>query len=306
MNPEVSVIIPTYNRRAMVREAIDSVLAQTAAGFELIVVDDGSSDGTGEDLARFSAEHSDTIRIEHTTNRGPAAARNRGVAMARAPLIAFLDSDDLWAPKKLGRHLEFMCENPGCAISQTDEIWIRNGRRVNPGMRHRKRAGDFFIESLRTCLVSPSAVLMTKKLFDSIGGFDEDMSAAEDYDLWLRIQVEHEIGLLDEPLVTRRGGHPDQLSATIPAIDRFRVLVLVKLLSADSLSPERRRATTQVLIEKCRIYAAGLARRGRIDAARRYEWIADQAGQWQIRAVPEIGCAIGSLRETLGGISHER
>ncbi len=297
MNPEVSVIIPTYNRRVMVREAINSVLAQTAAPFELIVVDDGSSDGTAEDLARLGAESG--IRIERMANRGPAAARNRGVAIARAPLIAFLDSDDLWAPTKLERQLAFMSENPGCAISQSDETWIRNGRRVNPGMRHRKRAGNFFVESLRTCLVSPSAVLMRKRLFDSIGGFDEDMTAAEDYDLWLRIQVDHEIGLLDEPLVTRRGGHPDQLSATTPAIDRFRILALSKLLGDDLLDPERRLATTQVIVEKCRIYAAGLVRRGRIDQARLYQWVADQAGGWQSRAVPEIGCAVASMRAML-------
>ena len=305
MNPEVSVIIPTYNRRAMVREAIDSVLAQTAASFELIVVDDGSTDGTAEDLARLGAERAETVRIEHTANRGPAAARNRGGAIALAPLVAFLDSDDLWLPEKLERHLEFMRENPGCAISQTNETWVRNGRRINPGMRHRKRAGDFFVESLRTCLISPSAVLMRRELFDSVGGFDEDMRAAEDYDLWLRIQVEHEIGLLDEPLVTRRGGHPDQLSITTQAIDRFRILALAKLLGLDSLTPERRLATTEVLIEKCRIYAAGLARRGRIDAARRYESIAKQAVGWQTRAVPEIGCAIGSMRNMIRGISYE-
>jgi len=123
--------------------------------------------------------------------------------------------------------------------------------------------------------------------------------------LWLRIQVEHEIGLLDEALTTRRAGHPDQLSAATPAIDRFRILALAKLLGLDSLSPERRSATTVVLIEKCRIYAAGLARRGRIDAARRYESIAEQASRWQTRPVPEIGCAITLLREMLRGISHE-
>ena len=305
MKPEVAVIIPTYNRRAMVREAIDSVLTQTMTSFELIVVDDGSTDGTAEDLARLRTEHAKTVRVEHTENRGPAAARNRGVAMARAPLVAFLDSDDLWAPEKLERHLEFMRANPDYAISQTNETWIRNGRRVNPGMRHRKRSGDFFVDSLRTCLVSPSAVLMRKELFDSIGGFDEDMRAAEDYDLWLRIQLEHEIGLLDEPLTTRRGGHPDQLSATTPAIDRFRILALAKLLGGDSLSQERRFATTEVLIEKCQIYAAGLARRGRIDAARRYEWVAEQANRWQTRPVPEIGCVIGWMRDMIRGISHE-
>ena len=132
-----------------------------------------------------------------------------------------------------------MRANPDCAISQTDEIWIRNGRRVNPGLRHRKRAGDIFIDSLRTCLISMSAAMMRTDLFRSLGGFDEIMMAAEDYDLWLRILIDHEAGLLDEPLVTRRGGHPDQTSATTPAIDRFRILALTKLLADDRLSAVR-------------------------------------------------------------------
>ena len=260
MTPAVSVIIPTYNRRAMLIEAIDSVLAQTARGFELIVIDDGSTDGTNGagQLARLA----ETIRFERIDHRGPAAARNRGVALARAPLIAFLDSDDLWSPAKLERQLAFMSANPGCAISQTDEIWIRNGRRVNPGMRHRKRAGDIFIDSLRTCLISTSAVMMRTDLFRSLGGFDELMTAAEDYDLWLRILIDHEAGLLDEPLVTRRGGHPDQTSATTPALDRFRILALTKLLADDRLSASRRSSAVEVLAEKCRIYAGGLRRRG--------------------------------------------
>ena len=297
MTPEVSVIIPAYNRCAMLLEAIASVLAQSAPAFELIVIDDGSTDGTSENerLRRMS----ETIRIERIDHRGPAAARNRGVALARAPLIAFLDSDDLWSPTKLERQLAFMRDNPGCAISQTSEIWIRNGRRVNPGHRHRKRAGDIFIDSLRTCLIGMSSVMIRAELFRSSGGFDEHMTAAEDYDLWLRILIDHEAGLLDEPLVTRRGGHPDQTSATTPALDRFRVLALAKLLADNRLSPARRTSVVEVLAEKCRIYARGLRRRGRIDEARLYEWIADQARGWDTRAAPEIGCAVESMRSML-------
>ena len=298
MTPEVSVIIPTYNRCAMLLEAIDSVLAQSVTAFELIVIDDGSTDGTAEHLKRFGK----SIRIERIEHGGPAAARNRGVALAHAPLIAFLDSDDLWAPTKLERQLAFMCANPACVISQTDEIWIRNGRRVNPGARHRKRAGDIFIDSLRTCLISMSATMMRTDLFRSLGGFDEIMLAAEDYDLWLRILIDHEAGLLDEPLVTRRGGHPDQTSATTPAIDRFRILALTKLLADDRLSPMRRAAVVEVLAEKCHIYAGGLARRGRTDQARLYESIGDQAHSWP---PPEIGCAIKSIRSALDEIPHE-
>lgn len=303
MTPEVSVIIPTYNRRAMLLEAIDSVLAQSNPAFELIVVDDGSTDGTGEtEQLRRLAE---TIRVERIDHRGPAAARNRGVAIARAPLVAFLDSDDLWSPAKLERQLAFMRDNPGCAISQTGEIWIRNGRRVNPGRRHRKRAGDIFIDSLRTCLIGMSSVMMRTDLFRSSGGFDEHMTAAEDYDLWLRILIGHEAGLLDEPLVTRRAGHPDQTSATTPALDRFRILALAKLLADGGLYPARRTSVVEVLAEKCRIYARGLMRRGRIDEARLYESIAGRARGWDTRADPEIGCAVESMRSMRGEIPHE-
>jgi glycosyltransferase involved in cell wall biosynthesis len=297
MTPEVSVVIPTYNRCSMLLEAVDSVLAQTSEAFELIVIDDGSTDGTAEHLTRLGKP----IQIERIEHSGPAAARNRGAELACAPLIAFLDSDDLWAPTKLERQLAFMRANPGCAISQTNEIWMRNGCRVNPGLRHRKRAGDIFIDSLRTCLISMSATMMRADLFRSLTGFDEIMSAAEDYDLWLRILIDHEAGLLDEPLVTRRGGHPDQTSTTT-AIDRFRILALTKLLADDRLSPERRTVVIEVLAEKCRIYAGGLTRRGRIDQAHLFERVAYQAQN--LRAA-EIGGAIKSIRSALDEISHE-
>jgi glycosyltransferase involved in cell wall biosynthesis len=302
MTPQVSVIIPTYNRRAMVREAIDSVLAQSFRAFELIVVDDGSTDPTDQELSQRTDDRIRFHRIEH---RGPAAARNCGVELANAPMIAFLDSDDLWAPDKLERQVAFMRANPACAISQTDEIWIRDGRRVNPGTRHRKRAGDIFIDSLRTCLISMSATMMRADLFRSLGGFDEIMSAAEDYDLWLRILIDHEAGLLDEPLVTRRGGRPDQTSAATPALDRFRILALAKLLAEERLSAARRIAIAEVLAEKCRIYAGGLRRRDRIEAARLYEFVGGRAQRWIQGPFSEIACAIDSMRSALREIQHE-
>ena len=291
MAPEVSVIIPTHNRRSMVCEAIASVLAQRDAGFELIVVDDGSTDGTSEMLADI-----DDVTVERTERRGPAAARNRGVAMARAPLIAFLDSDDLWAPDKLHRQLAFMREFPDCAISQTSEIWIRDGHRVNPGLRHLKRTGDIFLDSLRTCLISPSAVILKADLFRALGGFDEDLAAAEDYDLWLRILVDHEAGLLIEPLVTRRAGHPDQLSSSIPAIDRFRVIALMKLLAGSRLSEPRRQAVVEVLVEKCGILAQGARRRGLPSWAACHE---NAAAIAQSGKVNSIFGALETMREML-------
>jgi len=176
---------------------------------------------------------------------------------------------------------------------------------VNPGHRHRKRAGDIFIDSLRTCLIAMSSVMMRTDLFRSSGGFDEHLAAAEDYDLWLRILIDHEAGLLDEPLVTHRAGHPDQLSATTPALDRFRILTLTKLLADDRLSPARRTAVVEVLAGKCRIYARGLRRRGKIEEVRLYERVADQARGWLMRAVPEIGCAVESMRSMVREIPHD-
>lgn len=299
MAPEISVIIPTYNRRPMVREAIDSVLPQHDADFELIVVDDGSTDGTYETLASI-----DGVTVARTEHRGVAAARNYGVTLAHAPLIAFLDSDDLWVPDKLHRQLAFMREFPDCAISQSSEVWIRDGRRVNPGLRHLKRAGDIFVDSLRTCLISPSAVILRTALFRNLGGFDEDLAAAEDYDLWLRILVDHEAGLLDEPMVARRAGHRDQLSSSIPAIDRFRVLALMKLLASDGLTSTRRDAVVEVLIEKCGILAQGAHRRRRMPEWNLYENVA-AAAQSKLRADDTLFQMISTMRKILVGAVRE-
>jgi glycosyltransferase involved in cell wall biosynthesis len=264
MTPEISVIIPTHNRRAMLREALASVVAQRGANFEVIVVDDGSTDGTWQDLSGYDLfpQH-DNIRAVRTERCGPAAARNRGIAMARGRLIAFLDSDDLWMPEKLARQSLLMRNNPDCALSQTGERWLRDGRRVNPGRRHRKRSGDIFTDALRTCLISPSAAILRRELLDEVGGFDEDMAACEDYDLWLRILARHEVGLLDEPLAVRRAGHPGQLSATVAALDRFRILALAKLLTDTSLGAAKRTAAAEAMAGKCLIYGKGLARRSR-------------------------------------------
>jgi len=292
--PQVSVIIPTHNRLAMLREAIDSVLAQRDVTFELIVIDDGSTDGTPAFLDELTHRTS-LARFERTTHRGPAAARNRGVEFARAPFVAFLDSDDLWTPSKLARQLEFMRQNRACEIAQCQETWVRDGRRVNPGTRHLKQSGDIFLASLRTCLISNSAVMISTGLFRALGGFDELMGAAEDYDLWLRILVDREVGLLDECLVTRRGGHSDQLSA-MPAIDRFRILALMKLLASDRLAGDRRIAVSDVLAEKCCIYGNGLRRRGNIAAADFHDRIAARAQGWRFELDPEIVSALGEMR----------
>jgi glycosyltransferase involved in cell wall biosynthesis len=268
-NPAVSVIIPTYNRGWILREAVDSVLNQDFTDFELIVVDDGSTDDTGEILATYGR----SVIALRQPNRGVSAARNRGIAEARAQLVALLDSDDLWLPQKLSRQVDFFKINPEALICQTEETWVRNGVRVNPKKRHRKFSGMIFEASLALCLVSPSAVMMRRELFDRVGLFDRRLPACEDYDLWLRVSCRYPVYLIDEPLIIKRGGHADQLSKAA-GLDRYRIAAIRKLLDSGTLSESQSRAAVRTLKGKCMIYAAGCRKRGRGDEANYYEGLA--------------------------------
>jgi len=270
----VSVIIPTYNRGWILKEAIDSVLAQDYKDFELIVVDDGSTDNTREILDSYGRD----IIVLRQTNQGVSAARNRGIAEARGRLVAFLDSDDIWLPRKLLRQVDFFNSTPAAVVNQTEEIWIRNGVRVNPKNRHRKPSGMIFERSLGLCLVSPSAVMIPKNLFNAVGVFDENLPACEDYDLWLRISCRYPVHLIDTPLILKRGGHADQLSKT-PGLDRFRIQSLEKIIASGRLTKSQSRAAVFKLRDKCAIYAGGCRKRGREAEAKYYEALAESMGQ---------------------------
>jgi len=272
-NPKISVIIPTFNRGWVVREALDSVLEQDYRNFELIVVDDGSTDDTGSILSAYGQR----LKVVTQPNRGVSAARNRGIAAARGDLIALLDSDDYWLPQKLAVQVEFFRQHPAVEICQTEEIWIRNAARVNPGKRHRKPSGDIFEPSLELCLVSPSAVMMRPQVFHRYGLFDEELPACEDYDLWLRISCKIPVYLIDMPLIVKRGGHADQLSRQ-PSLDRYRIQSLANLLHRRSLNEDQRKAAVKILNHKCRIYANGCLKRGRASEAHQYRTLAKTFG----------------------------
>jgi glycosyltransferase involved in cell wall biosynthesis len=260
--PLVSVIIPTYNRARMIKEAVDSVLAQDFKDFELIVVDDGSTDNTSDVLSSYA----DDISIFYQENKGVSAARNRGIAEASGQFIAFLDSDDLWLPKKLTTQVEFFNQTPDALICQTAEVWIRNGIRVNPKKRHKKFSGIIFEPSLALCLVSPSAVMMRQELLDSAGSFDETLPVCEDYDLWLRISCRFPVYLIEIPLIIKRGGHDDQLSKGA-GLDKFRIKAIEKIIKTGILSDGQHQAALNMLKNKCDIYAAGCRKRGREEEA---------------------------------------
>ncbi len=262
----VSVVIPTHNRGWIIREAIDSVLGQDFKAFEIIVVDDGSTDNTQDVLSSCR----DRIKVIKQENRGVSAARNEGIISSSGTYIAFLDSDDLWLPGKLETQCEFFRKTPNALICQTEEIWVRNGKRVNPGKRHKKVSGFFFDKSLELCMVSPSAVMIRRDLFDMCGLFDETLPACEDYDMWLRINCRHPIHLIATPLIVKRGGHRDQLSM-MHSLDKYRIRSIKKLLEGDLLTEVQRKLAVKVMTEKCLLYTEGCRKRGRWDEALEYE-----------------------------------
>jgi len=276
----VSVIIPTFNRAQQVRRAISSVLFQTFRDYEILVVDDGSTDETSTALTVFQPH----IRyLPHPKNLGVSAARNAGIRASKAPLIAFLDSDDYWLPEKLAVQVVFFEGRPEAVACQTEELWIRKGVRVNPGTRHRKPSGDIFAASLRLCLVSPSAVMLKRSLLDEVGLFDEEMPVCEDYDLWLRVSSRYPIHLIESSMVVKEGGAPDQLSRSVPGMDRFRIRAIARLLDGGRLTEGQAEAALKELTRKCRIYGMGCLKRGKKEEGEYYFQLPERIGKPLIR-----------------------
>ena len=267
--PLISVIIPTFNRAQTIQHAIDSVLVQTFSDFELIVVDDGSTDDTSIVINKLYP----TIRYYRQDNAGPAAARNAGIRLARGRYIAFLDSDDQWLKTKLEEQINVFRENPDIKICHTEEIWIRRGVRVNPKKIHRKYGGWIYQKCLPLCVISPSSVMIHRDVFDDVGYFDESMIVCEDYDLWLRVCSKYPVAFIEKPLIIKFGGHEDQLSRKYWGMDRFRVKALEKILLTQNLSDKDRMATIKMLAQKCDILINGFAKRNKNSEAERYQQI---------------------------------
>lgn len=276
MCPVVSVIIPVYNRREQLLRAIASVQKQQFTHFELIVVDDGSDEDLGGVIPCDSNSVPTTRYMRLPLRSGVAFARNRGVEVARGEWIAFLDSDDTWLPDKLTQQLAWLQRNPSIQILQSREHWIRNGVRVNPPKSHEKFGGNLFAASIERCMITPSSVIMRKRFFEGNGCFNETFPACEDYDLWLRITAKHPVGFIDKTHLVRYGGHDDQLSATVPALDRFRVRSLLGLLLHGSLCEEQKVLVRKNLVKRAAIVAQGYYKRENREMYERFSAIAEQ------------------------------
>ncbi|MCP3689198.1 MAG: glycosyltransferase family 2 protein [Gammaproteobacteria bacterium] len=255
---KITVVIPSYNRVQSLIRAIDSVLAQSSPVDEIIVVDDGSEDDTASQIAtRFPQ-----VNYFYQQNSGVSAARNYGIRRAQYNWIALLDSDDSWLPNKIEKVREKQQQHPDYLLFHSDEIWIRNGIRVNAMHKHRKSGGWVFRQCLPLCVISPSAVVINRELLDDVGMFDESLPACEDYDLWLRICHQYPVYYIDRPLITKYGGHDDQLSRRYWGMDRFRIHALRNLLASNVLSEDNRQPAQAMLAQKLEILLKGAKKHG--------------------------------------------
>ncbi len=254
----ISVVIPTYNRRELLPRAIGSVLNQTRAPREIIVVDDGSTD----DTAQIVGNDFPQVELILQENQGVSAARNSGIKTAPGDWLAFLDSDDAWLPHKLEKQLDMLVRHPEMKICHTGETWLKNDRQVGQKKKHQKPSGWIFQKCLELCAISPSSVLIKREVFDTVGLFDESLPACEDYDLWVRISARYEVHCVEEPLTVKYGGHPGQLSCQW-GLDRYRIHALCKILDSGRINRDDVRAVHQVLSQKCHIYALGALKRGK-------------------------------------------
>jgi O-antigen biosynthesis protein len=227
MPPKVSVVIPVFNRPEAVRRAIASVLAQTQQDFEIIVVDDGSTDTTAASIAAIADPRITLVR--HEKKQGGSAARNTGVRASSAPFVAFLDSDDEWFPTKLDRQLELFERSTaqlGLVYSGKERVYADGSVSRHIPRPHLEIAKVLLTENV---VGETSLGMVRRDALDAIGGFDENLPSSQDLDLWLRISERFSAEAVPEVLVrVAKGGDVGRITANPAGMTRGRELFCEK------------------------------------------------------------------------------
>ena len=258
---KISVVIPTLNRINTLQRALDSVINQTYKPAEIIVVDNGSSDGT----LKFLREQYPKITTLTENKVGVSSARNKGIKKSINQWIALLDSDDAWHPRKL----EVQTSMLDSALKEynlihTDEVWFRNNKHINQMKKHKKQGGYIFERCLSLCCISPSSVLFKKNILDKVGLFDESLPVCEDYDLWLKICSSEEVLFAQDKLTYKYGGHKDQLSKSYWGMDRFRIKSIENIIKNFDLTYKQKKQAKKELIKKLKIIINGAFKRNNL------------------------------------------
>ena len=226
-DPTVSVVLPTYDRGDVLGRAIESVLAQTYREFELLVVDDGSTDDTAAVVGSFDDPR--ITYVEHANNRGACAARNTGIRESTGEFVAFQDSDDEWHPEKLRRQMDAFADAPA-SVGVVYTGFTRHGdgtETYHPGPGVDPKEGDVRESLLRQNFVTTQAAVVRRRCLDDVGGFDERLPRFQDWELWLRLSERYEFSLVDESLVTAHD-RPDSISNDPHALVDARKLIVEK------------------------------------------------------------------------------
>ncbi len=228
-DPKVSVIIPTYNRAHLVGRAIQSVLNQTFKDFELIVVDDGSTDNTDDIIKEFQKKDDRITYLKHKKNKGGSAARNAGIKASRGEYIAFQDSDDEWLSKKLEKQMRvFNSASLEIGVVYTGFWRIENNRKIYiPASWVVQKEGKIYKELLKGNFVTTQSILVRKVCFDRVGYFDEDLPRLQDWELVIRLSKYYDFKCIDESLLTSHFT-PDSISANQDALIKAFKLILEK------------------------------------------------------------------------------
>jgi glycosyltransferase involved in cell wall biosynthesis len=226
-SPAVSVVLPTYNREDVVGRAIESVLEQSYRDFELIVVDDGSTDDTAAVVRSFDDPR--VAFLEYEENSGAPAARNTGIREAAGEFIAFQDSDDEWHPEKLEKQMEVFADAPP-SVGVVYTGFTRVGEETetyHPGPGVDPKEGDVHQSLLRQNFVTTQAAVVRAQCFEDVGGFDERLPRFQDWELWIRISREYAFKLVDQSLVTAYD-RPDSISNDLDALVEARKVIIGK------------------------------------------------------------------------------
>lgn len=224
---KVSVIIPTYNRAQYIAEAIDSVLNQTYQDFEIIIVDDGSTDNTKEIIKPYLDDYSNKIRYFYQKNKGISAARNMAINKAREDYIAFLDSDDRWLPEKLEKQMKVIKdENINFVYSA---MYVENNGRMTNRIIPANPATDFLGLLTKNQSIAMATTIIKKEYITKTGMFDETLTVSVDYDLWLRVLLKYKVKYLKEPLTIYRE-HADNITKNIENVKKSGIVICQKLL----------------------------------------------------------------------------
>ncbi|OFZ37924.1 MAG: hypothetical protein A2504_13125 [Bdellovibrionales bacterium RIFOXYD12_FULL_39_22] len=271
---KISTIIPTFNRGHCLPRAVNSVLKQqidlSQFDLDLYVIDDGSTDNTSTIISP-----NEKLSYIKTANKGVSAARNLGIQKSTGEWLAFLDSDDEWLPHKLALQMEVVKKNPTLKIVHGEEFWYRRGVRVNQKNHHQKFGGEIYSKCLPLCLISPSAALIHRTVFEDVGYFDERFLVCEDYDLWLRITNKYQVGFVETAIINKYGGHEDQLSRKFFAMDFWRVLSMHQMLKSGKLADENILPTREEIKRKATILLNGYKKHNNMENYYRIEEIYD-------------------------------